>query len=260
LRPAGGACDAGAYEVAPPSVTTGPATGVDSSSATLTGTVRPNSSDASVQFEYGPTTGYGSQTAVQHLSGVSDQAVSAALTGLSPSTTYHFRVVATAADGTATGADQTFTTAAAPSTTGTGGDGTALAAATRLTLVPSRFRGAPSGPAAKPAKVSVGTTVRYTLNVAASVRFTVVRLLPGRRVRGRCVKPTSENRNARRCTRRVRVRGSFTRTGSAGTNRFRFMGRIGGRKLTPGAYRLLATPTANGVRGRRTSAPFHIVR
>lgn len=262
LRPAGAACDAGAYEVASPSATTGPSTGVDSSNATLTGSVRPNSSDASVQFEYGPTTGYGSQTAVQHLGGVSDQAVSAALTGLSPSTTYHFRVVATAADGTATGADQTFTTAAAPpGATGTGGNGTTppLAAATRFTLVPSSFRAASSGPPAKPAKVSVGTTVRYTLNVGASVRFTVVRLLPGRRVKGRCVKPTRLNRNARKCTRRIRVRGSFTRTGSAGPNRFRFMGRIGGRKLTPGDYRLVATPTANGVRGRATSTAFHIV-
>jgi hypothetical protein len=108
--------------------------------------------------------------------------------------------------------------------------------------------------------VSVGTTVRYTLNIGASVRFTVVRLLPGRRAKGgRCVKPTRLNRNARKCTRRVRVRGSFTRTGSAGPNRFRFMGRIGGRKLTPGDYRLVATPTAHGVRGRATSTPFHIV-
>jgi hypothetical protein len=90
-RPASGACDAGAYEVAPPSATTGPATGVDSSNATLTGTVRPNSGDAAVHFEYGPTTAYGSQTAVQHLSGSSDQPVNATLTGLSPSTTYHFR-------------------------------------------------------------------------------------------------------------------------------------------------------------------------
>jgi hypothetical protein len=262
FRPAGGACDAGAYEVAPPSATTGPATGVDSSNATLTGSVRPNSSDASVQFEYGPTTGYGSQTVVQHLSGSADQPVNAALTGLSPSTTYHFRVVAAAADGTATGADQTFTTAAAPpGSTGTGGNGATppLAAATRFTLAPSSFRAASSGPAAKPAKLSIGTTVRYTLNIGASVRFTVVRLLPGRRVKGRCVKPTRLNRSARKCTRRVRVRGSFTRTGSAGPNRFRFMGRIGGRKLTPGDYRLVATPTANGVRGRATSTPFHIV-
>ena len=256
-----GACDAGAYEVTPPTATTGPATAVDSSNATLTGTVRPNSGDASVHFDYGTTTGYGNQTAVQHLSGVSDEPVSAALTGLSPSTTYHFRIVAMAADGTATGADQTFTTAAAPpGSTGTGGNGTTLAAATRFTLVPSRFRAASSGPAAKPAKVSVGTTVRYTLNLGASVRFTVVRLLPGRRAKGgRCVKPTRQNRNARMCTRRVRVRGSFTRTGSAGPNRFRFMGRIGGRKLKPGDYRLVATPTANGVRGRATSTPFHIV-
>jgi hypothetical protein len=255
-RPGGGACDAGAYEVAPPSATTGPATGVGSSSATLTGTVRPNSGDASVRFEYATTTGYGSQTAVQRMTGSSDQPVSAPLTGLSPNTTYHFRVVASAADGTATGADGMFTTAPP------GGDGTtppALAAATRLRLVPGRFRAASSGPAARPAKVSVGTTVSYTLNTGASVRFTVARLLPGRRVKGRCVKPTRRNRGAPKCKRRVRVRGSFTRTGSAGPNSFRFMGRMGGRKLKPGDYRLMGTPTANGVRGRATSARFHIV-
>ena len=55
------------------------------------------------------------------------------------------------------------------------------------------------------------------------------------------------------------MRGSFTRAGRAGPNRFRFMGRIGGSKLKPGDYRLVATPTANGVRGRATSPPFHIV-
>ena len=80
-RPAGGACDAGAYEVTSPSATTGPETGVDSSNATLAGTVRPNSGDASVHFDSGTTTGYGNQTAVQHLSSVSDEPVSAALTG-----------------------------------------------------------------------------------------------------------------------------------------------------------------------------------
>jgi hypothetical protein len=108
--------------------------------------------------------------------------------------------------------------------------------------------------------VSVGTTARYRLNIGARVRFTVARLLPGRRVKGRCVKPTRRNRTARKCTRRVRVRGSFTRTGSVGPNRFRFMGRMGGRKLRPGDYRLLATPIVNGVRGRATSARFHIVK
>ena len=255
-RPAGGACDAGAYEVVSPTATTGPTTGVDSSTATVTGSVRPNSGDAEVRFDYGPTTGYGSQTAVQHLSGTSDLPVTAALIGLSPSTTYHYRVIATTVDGTAAGVDGTFTTAPP------GGDGTtppALAAATRLALVPGRFRAASRGPAAKPAKVSVGTTVGYRLNMGARVRFTVARLLPGRRVKGRCVKPTRRNRNARKCKRVVRVRGSFTRTGSAGPNSFRFMGRIGGRKLKPGDYLLRATPAANGVRGRATSARFHIV-
>src|SRR5262249_55229015 len=42
-----------------------------------------------------------------------DQTVSAALTGLQPGTTYHYRLVATNDTDTATGADHTFTTAAA---------------------------------------------------------------------------------------------------------------------------------------------------
>jgi hypothetical protein len=42
-----------------------------------------------------------------------ERSVSAPVTGLAPSTTYHFRIVATNASGTATGADAMFTTAAA---------------------------------------------------------------------------------------------------------------------------------------------------
>jgi hypothetical protein len=51
-------------------------------------------------------------------SGSSPVSVSGALSGLAPSTTYHYRLVATNADGTATGDDATFTTAAAPAAGG----------------------------------------------------------------------------------------------------------------------------------------------
>ena len=34
--------------------------------------------------------------------------------------------------------------------------------------------------------------------------------------------------------------GSFTHRGVAGRNSFRFTGRLAGRKLTPGSYRLVA--------------------
>ena len=63
---------------------------------------------------------------------------------------------------------------------------------------------------------SRGATVRYTLSEAARVRFSVQRRTTGRRVGRRCVKTTRRNRSRRRCTRFVRVRGSFTHAGRRG--------------------------------------------
>jgi hypothetical protein len=112
-RPQGPACDIGAYEATPPVVTTASATDVNTGSATLNGTVNPANLATSYQFEYGTGTGYGSSTASQSAGfdyAVHDEA--AAITGLAPGTTYNFRIVATNAEGTSYGADQTFTTPA----------------------------------------------------------------------------------------------------------------------------------------------------
>ena len=96
-----------------------------------------------------------------------------------------------------------------------------------------------------------GTAVRYSLNVDARVKFTVERAANGKRSGRRCVKPTRANRRARSCARYVAVAGSFSHSGRAGTNRLRFSGRLAGRKLAPGRYRLVATPA--GGKARRTS-------
>jgi uncharacterized repeat protein (TIGR01451 family) len=78
----------------------------------LNGSVNPNSQTASVYFEYGFTTNYGSTAAVSGtFSGATVQPVSANITGLAASTLYHFRAVATNVLGSATGFDQTFMTA-----------------------------------------------------------------------------------------------------------------------------------------------------
>jgi hypothetical protein len=135
----------------------------------------------------------------------------------------------------------------------------ALAAVTGLRLAPAEFRAARSGASVTTAAVRTATRVSYTLNVAASARFTVQRATSGRNVSGRCVKPTSSNRTRKRCTRFVAVRGSFTRTRPAGADRFTFTGRLTGHALKPGRYRLVATPTANGHTGNSTRASFHIV-
>jgi len=111
----------------PPTVTTGNASSVGQSSATLNGTVNPNGQSTTYHFEYGTTTGYGTSTASTSAgSGNSASAASANVSGLTAGTTYHFRLVATSVAGTSFGGDQTFTTASptpasAPPTVATGG-------------------------------------------------------------------------------------------------------------------------------------------
>ncbi|MBV9604975.1 MAG: fibronectin type III domain-containing protein [Solirubrobacterales bacterium] len=94
-----------------PAVTTGSPSGVGQSSATLSGTVNPNGQSTTYYFEYGPTTSYGTQTSPAGVgSGSTPVGVHQAVFGLSPNTTYHYRLVAQSSAGTTDGADQTLTT------------------------------------------------------------------------------------------------------------------------------------------------------
>ncbi len=98
----------------PPAATTGAASGVTQSTATLSGFVDPDGLATTYRFELGPTTAYGTPVSGSAGSEPGAQAVTAGFSGLRPGTTYHYRVLATNADGTATGADATFTTPAYP--------------------------------------------------------------------------------------------------------------------------------------------------
>jgi trimeric autotransporter adhesin len=93
-----------------PAVTTSPATNVASFSATLNGSLNPRGTTTTVYFQYGPTTSYGSTTAMQTKTGNTLQAISANISGLTASTTYHFRIAAHNGGGTSFGSDKTFTT------------------------------------------------------------------------------------------------------------------------------------------------------
>jgi phospholipase C len=100
---------------AAPVVETGSASTVKQTSATLNATVNPNGGSVSdCHFDYGTSISYGSSVPCSSLpgGGTSPVAVSAALTSLSPSTAYHFRIVATSPGGTSVDADRTFTTLA----------------------------------------------------------------------------------------------------------------------------------------------------
>lgn len=95
----------------PPTVVTGSASTVTTESASLNATVNPNGEPVSdCHFEYGTSIPYATSVACGALpgSGKTAVAVSADITGLSPNTVYHFRIVATNPGGTSTGEDQTF--------------------------------------------------------------------------------------------------------------------------------------------------------
>jgi photosystem II stability/assembly factor-like uncharacterized protein len=103
----------------PPTSTTSSSTLLSVSAAHVSGFVNPRGTLTSYWFEYGPTTSYGTQTPFTSAgSGNSSVTVSADIDALAPETTYHFRLVAENAGGTAYGADKTLTTpAAVPSVT-----------------------------------------------------------------------------------------------------------------------------------------------
>jgi hypothetical protein len=95
-----------------PSATTGSATGISETGATLNGTVSPNGRDTHYYFQYGTSTSYGSTTGeVDVGSGMSAVGASTAIAGLAPSTTYHYRLVAHNELGTTYGGDVAFATA-----------------------------------------------------------------------------------------------------------------------------------------------------
>jgi uncharacterized protein (TIGR02145 family) len=102
----------------PPSAVTTSATNFSSSGATLNGTVNANNSSTTVTFEYGNSTSYGTTVNASQnpVTGNTPASVSAIINGLSPSTTYHFRVKATSSGGSSDGSDQTFNTTAVTGT------------------------------------------------------------------------------------------------------------------------------------------------
>jgi hypothetical protein len=98
-----------------PSATTGAARQVSFASATLTGTVNPNTSDTSYYFQYGVTRAYGGQSAIADAgAGVHNVSVRVPIAGLQPLTVYHYRLVAVNATGASIGADGRFLTTKVP--------------------------------------------------------------------------------------------------------------------------------------------------
>jgi FG-GAP-like repeat len=112
----------------------------------------------------------------------------------------------------------------------------------RFKLTPAAFLAAHKGTSV--ARHATGTTISYSVSEASTTTFTVDRAAVG----------------ASRGRKFIPLHGNFTHRDVAGTNHFHFTGRIGGRALSPGSYRLNATPKSpTGHVGQTKQTPFRIV-
>jgi hypothetical protein len=227
-----------------PGAVTGEASNIGSTSARVHGFVRPNGQETTYRFEYGRTSAYGSRTeSLGADDGLASRAVAQTITRLRPRTRYHYRIVAINGSDTTRGTDRTFTTGA-PGQAGRsdgGGSGATAPRLTQLRLAPTTFRAWTTGPSVgplHPKRPRPGSTiVSFRLTAKATVRISALRCLN------------------RRCT-RTRSAGSFSRSFKAGRNRLRFTGRLRGKRLAAGRYRLVAAPRG----GQQRRVAFRIVR
>jgi sugar lactone lactonase YvrE len=134
-----------------PEAITQPATGNTATGATLNARVNPSGLATTYSFEWGKTTAYGSSIPASPGSlpaGFADSAIAVPLTGLTPDTTYHRRIVATNSEGTTYGKDRSFETKSGTATFASsfGSLGTANGQFNRpLDIVADAPGGVPSG-------------------------------------------------------------------------------------------------------------------
>jgi hypothetical protein len=220
------------------------ATGLDAAGPEITDFKFPSTAAAGTAFSYGATlTDRWSTASGQWAFG---DATTGPLTGTkSYASAGSFDAVLTATD--ANGNATTATSSIVVSKKGGGGGGgggpapdTTAPIIVSAAVSNARFRIDRNGPAEPLAGAAVarrGTAFLYELSEAATVRFTIRRRAPGRKVAGKCVKPTRSNRGKRRCVRFVRV-GAFTHASVAGANAKKFSGKLGTRRLRPARYRV----------------------
>jgi DNA-binding beta-propeller fold protein YncE len=95
----------------PPMVTTAGASSVSLNTASVSGTVDTQGLDAVYGFEVGTEAGsYGPATGIGSVGAGLTETVTLSLQNLQPGVTYHYRIEASNVDGTAYGADESFTT------------------------------------------------------------------------------------------------------------------------------------------------------
>jgi hypothetical protein len=141
---------------------------------------------------------------------------------------------------------------------GGGGDKTAP----KITNVKvSAKRWLSGGKLASVARLPIGTTISFRLSEAARSTVVFQRAQPGRRVGGKCAKPTAANRDRKACVRYVAAGQLSSFAGKAGANKVKFQGRLSRAKsLAAGAYRVvIRARDAAGNAAKKNGPSFTIV-
>jgi DNA-binding beta-propeller fold protein YncE len=110
--------------------------------------------------------------------------------------------------------------------------------------------------AGAPGRAPTGTAFAFTLNETARVSLTFVQRGGGRRIRGRCVAQTANNRHHRSCD---VPRGTLVAAAHRGRNTLAFAGRVGRRLLGPGRYAVRIVATSGGRTSSAQNLAFAIV-
>jgi hypothetical protein len=111
-------------------------------------------------------------------------------------------------------------------------------------------------------KVGTRSAFKFTLSEVSTVEIAISRAVTGRRANGRCRRATRKLRKRPRCTRYVSAGSPLVRINmSAGAHSVGFRGRLRGRALKAGAYKVRIRATdPSGNRSRATTTSFRIVR
>jgi hypothetical protein len=118
--------------------------------------------------------------------------------------------------------------------------------------------GARGGGLAAKAVAGFGTTLRFTASEAGRLGLSVERRTSGRRLGGRCA---PARRVGRRCVVWRSLGALPSKAVGPGAVRLYLTGRLGGRRLAPGTYRLrLRLQDAAGNRSRVVLVRFLVVR
>jgi hypothetical protein len=133
-------------------------------------------------------------------------------------------------------------------------------AISHLKVRPGKFKPESSGGSiVSKLKKHRGAKISYADTQAAKTTFQVIERTRGYRLgHGACKALPSKGhppKHSHRCARSVSI-GSFSHQDVVGANSFDFSGRVKGRKLRNGNYRLKATPKFGGLTGKTASTGF----